>query len=530
MKAFLKQHWFIVALCAVFAVVSAGLIVTWYRYQLNPDATAYISIARKYAHGDFRHAINGYWGPLLSWLIVPGIWLHIEPIVVAKLIAAGASLGLLIIVYRFLSDRNVRPLIIWISCLCLGSLLLEWVTVEAITPDLILSLLIVLFAVRLADFVKKPSRNAAMVLGALGALMYFAKGFGFFLFIATVALVAGWQWLHVDKNIGAVARRYAPLAIVFAVLVLPFIGLISVKYHKLTINNAGAYDHHIHGYYGAKTADMEPIIATAGPLTPTNSTAVNAWEDPTPLTYKVPGWSPFDSKAHLSYFLFGTVGKNINNIIRYVYDEGPFILLGIMALAIGWWQRKQQRHFAIFALVAVLMLGGYCLVLSEGRYMWPAFVMGTMAGGLWVGMLVQRGLLNRVQIATGGAILIALAALNTGQILAKTPYINRDTFHISQQLSPIIPSGSNVLSDYFDGSYRVCYYMHLHCYNVLDPPTNNASNYYSLLVKEHITYLIDFHTKDSHPEYMSFVHKYYTEVDDRIVDGQHVSVYKLKGL
>jgi hypothetical protein len=528
MKAFLKRHWFIVLLCVGFAAVSAACILIWYRYQLNPDATSYITIARKYAHGDFRHAINGYWGPLISWLLVPAIWLHIEPIIAAKLIAAGAGTIALIVVYRFLSERNVKPIITWISCLGLAIFFLEWTTVEAITPDMLLSLLIVLFAVRLADFLQQPTRNRALILGSIGALMYYAKGFGFFLFIATVAFVAAWQWWRTDRNLLRVIKRYLPMAIIFLVLVLPFIALISVKYHKPTINNAGTYDQHAHGYYGAREASILPIIATAGPLTPTNSTAINAWEDPTPLTYKVPGWSPIGSKAEFKYFIFGTIGKNLDNIIRYTYDEGPFVVLGVMVLAIGCWQRKQQQYFAIFALVTALMAGGYSLVLSEGRYMWPAFILGTMAAGLWAGNLEKRKLLNQPQLLVGGALLLVLAALNTGQIVAKDTYVNRDSAHVSQQLHSVIPVGSNVLSDYFDGSYRVCYWMNLHCYNVLDPPATNTQAYYKLLAHDHINYLIDYHTKDTHPQYASFVQSYYTQIDDRIVDGQHVTVFKLK--
>jgi hypothetical protein len=530
MKAFLKRHWLIVLLCTGFALVAALFIATWYRYQLNPDATSYITIARKYADGNFRQAINGYWGPLLSWLLVPAIWLHIEPIIAAKLIAAAAGTGVLIVTYCFLRDRKVSMPIIAICCTGLAGLMLEWCTVEAITPDMLLCLLIALFAVRLADFVQKPSRWHGMLLGGIGALMYYAKGFGFFLFIVAVALVAAWQWWQTDKNLTRIIRRYMPMAITFIVLVLPFIALISLKYHKPTINNAGSYDHHAHGYYGAKTADILPIISTAGPLQPTNDTAINAWEDPTALTDKVPGWSPLHSKAELNYFIFGTIGKNINNVIRYMYAEGPFVVLGMVILAVAYLQRRNQRYYALFGLVTALMLGGYSLVLAEGRYMWPTIIMGTMAGGLWVSTLETRKLLNHAQLAVGGMVLVGLVALNTGQILAQTPYIDRSSFHIAQQLHTIIPDGSSIMSDNFDGSYHLCYYQHLHCYNVLDPPATNADAYYQLLRRNHITYLVDYSTKINQPQYVSFVQRYYTQVDDRTVDGKHLTTYKLNGL
>jgi len=171
MREFLKRHRLIICLCALFFGLAAVFICTWYRYELNPDATAYIGIAQKYAHGDFKHAINGYWGPLLSLLLVPFIWLHIDPIIGAKLIAAAAGTGILLLAYQFLRVQKVSQLLTLASCGALAALMFEWVTVEAITPDMLLAFLIVLFAVRLSAFLGQPSRNQGIVLGVIGALM-----------------------------------------------------------------------------------------------------------------------------------------------------------------------------------------------------------------------------------------------------------------------------------------------------------------------------------------------------------------------
>jgi len=52
------------------------LIATSCHYErLTGDATLYLSIAEKYIRGDFSNAINGYWGPLLSWLLVPLLYI-----------------------------------------------------------------------------------------------------------------------------------------------------------------------------------------------------------------------------------------------------------------------------------------------------------------------------------------------------------------------------------------------------------------------------------------------------------------------
>ena len=42
-----------------------------YVYLLNADGTSYISIANQYWRGNWGQAVNGFWGPLLSWLLIP---------------------------------------------------------------------------------------------------------------------------------------------------------------------------------------------------------------------------------------------------------------------------------------------------------------------------------------------------------------------------------------------------------------------------------------------------------------------------
>ena len=36
---------------------------------VGSDGLAYLDVARAYLHHDWRLAVNGYWGPLYSWLI-----------------------------------------------------------------------------------------------------------------------------------------------------------------------------------------------------------------------------------------------------------------------------------------------------------------------------------------------------------------------------------------------------------------------------------------------------------------------------
>jgi hypothetical protein len=63
------------SLVAVFFVQIVLVVksVWMHNNQINPDAVAYIRIAQYYLSGQTDLMISAYWGPLLSWLIIP--WL-----------------------------------------------------------------------------------------------------------------------------------------------------------------------------------------------------------------------------------------------------------------------------------------------------------------------------------------------------------------------------------------------------------------------------------------------------------------------
>ena len=64
--------------------------------QLNPDGLAYIRIAQYYLNGQTALMISGYWGPLLSWLIVPWLLVFDDP-----LLAAHAAMAVSAVVFLF---------------------------------------------------------------------------------------------------------------------------------------------------------------------------------------------------------------------------------------------------------------------------------------------------------------------------------------------------------------------------------------------------------------------------------------------
>ena len=67
-------------LVIVLIVYSLLSIYSHQHTRLTADTMLYFSLAQKYVSGDLSNAVNGYWGPLLAWLLVPFLFLGISDI------------------------------------------------------------------------------------------------------------------------------------------------------------------------------------------------------------------------------------------------------------------------------------------------------------------------------------------------------------------------------------------------------------------------------------------------------------------
>jgi hypothetical protein len=364
-------------------IVLGAVLLPLFLPLLNADGTSYISIAEKYARGDFRNAVNGYWGPLLSWLSAPLIALGLGPVAAARIVILAAGLLLLWAVRRISGVLGIEePLssALLFACLPVGL----YMAFTMITPDfLVAALLLAYLAVFLEEgFPRRRMSGAAC--GALGALAFLAKPFAFFFFLAHFC--AGTAVRFLSRRSSAERRRLLSAGLlglaVFALLAGAWIGVISLKYGHLFINAAGRYNM----AYLRPGSPGQPI-QTGGFLPPPNATATSAWEDPELLA--LPEWSPIGTVEDRSYYgrllhrNFGQLMDGLQDFSRL----GPVIFLAGLALAvIAAIRRFASRRLNVLAgLTATLLLysGGYVLLLVEDRYLWlDAFLMMILAAGL----------------------------------------------------------------------------------------------------------------------------------------------------
>src|SRR5271165_4804820 len=76
-------------------VVCVALLNSQYENRINPDATAYFSLAQKWARGAWLDGISGHWSPLFIWLIALGIKIGLSNITAVAIIDTIAGCVLL---------------------------------------------------------------------------------------------------------------------------------------------------------------------------------------------------------------------------------------------------------------------------------------------------------------------------------------------------------------------------------------------------------------------------------------------------
>ena len=304
--------------------------------RLNTDAIAYMRVAEYWSTGNFDFAVNGYWGPLLSWLMVPFLWLGVEPLLagkVAMLISGGVFFHGSLFLVRALGLRLIDELIV---AVVLALTIPGWMS-DHVTPDLLVA---GLMAFALGQAVSPDwltSRRRALGSGATWGLAYLAKAVALPVGVVVSVLLALCWRLGQAENRQAAWRQLGQALGLFLLVALPWMVVLSVKYDKPTFSTSGAIAHAIVGPGNDRPAP-HPFGST---IYKPETGRVTAWEDPSRMDYDY--WSPFESGENFSHQL-SLIGRNAGTVVQFLAAfDGVGMLLGWVGLG---------TMFFVFAMVA----------------------------------------------------------------------------------------------------------------------------------------------------------------------------------
>jgi hypothetical protein len=338
------------------------IIYPHYQYYVDPDGTAYLTISKYYASGDFQKAVNAYWSPWSCWLTAILMCKGLAAIPASVVVNALSGVGFLYISQSFFLKFDVSRPLQWLFSLTLGLFLCYAVFWQSFDDLWECFFLLSILRVMLADgYRNKPI--LWITCGAIGALAYFAKAYSFPFFILNTLVCT----YFISKGNKAQWVKMSLTSIGIMVFCGHFwIVALHHKYGIWTTSTSGPLNlswyliGHPHWATGIK--QLIPPVYSDGPY---------YWEDP----YFANGDTPhFWNSFSLAGLQVLRLGYNIFKLIRSLSQISvafPLaVLLALNVVRTKYRQKVFSDDIFILALSMLLFPLGYLLVNFEPRYIW----------------------------------------------------------------------------------------------------------------------------------------------------------------
>ncbi len=357
----MKKDLLLIIAIYLLACMAVMPYVKW--YVDNPDSLQYVNIAHHILEGRFATSINGFWGPLISWLLVPFILFFDDGIVAFKFLQMAVGIFVIMRWLRFLMFVDVNEK--WKRFL--GFAIVPFMVSYSLlnlTPDLLFMGLLFSLMIELIKWLEKQSEGSRI--GKSGALMFLTKSFGLPLFIFLFCFVV---WMK-DERIPKLTLK--KILLPFVTVAGVWIILLSVKYGKLTVSESAKFNF---TYEVAPTVGKQvqlPVLGN-GLLKPANEFAISAWEEPaSQITL-----TPIDPVKDFAYYL-SIINRNLQSI--YFHDfRNQVGWLFILFFVIYLFRRNRTERIPLWIKISLLMICtlyfGYSLILVHERYIWICSVL-----------------------------------------------------------------------------------------------------------------------------------------------------------
>jgi hypothetical protein len=504
----------------VLYIILSIFILPYYIYHINPDGISYLSIAQKYMLQDYSNAINGYWGPLLSWLLIPFLAVGFKPLLAFKLLTL--LIGLIIIIQTYSLSRiiNISTILRNLLLYLIAIIVLYYAT-NTVTPDILFACISLGFANIILRSSYADKKYMGAICGLIGSGLYLTKSYGFPFFLVTffiVNILYFFKYKHteIDKNKRAhILKNFLSGLVVFCMISICWIVLISNKYGHFTIETAGTYNHALVG----PQSSGHPMHFM-GLIDPPNETAISSWEDISSV--KIQSWSYFESMDAVKYTI-RKIYLNIINII-YLFDKFSFLAMMIICSAFVYFFQKGKKASSdpIFILMVFIFvnISGYALILAESRYLWLSNIIILIVGTKLLDVLFQSALLKRTAKIFLVAVFSVSFLITPVTSLYADRYIGKNIFDLNNKISDLNIHGRVASAGKWHESLYLSFYNGWHYYG--DNSYIPESELISQLDAKKIDYYIIWKSFDTNIKYF----EKFKEITDGKID--EFKIYKLK--
>lgn len=383
----------IVILLLVIALYSALCLTQLQHARLTADSMLYFSIAEKYIHGDFHNAINGYWGPLLAWLLVPFLYLDVSPVSAINILDWATGVLTITGVWILSRSLSISETIKSVLLISLLPIVLKFSLVQPMDFLLVCILVYYLAAVFHNEYPQKLRYGLSS--GISGAFAYLTKAYAFPFFIVHFFIMNIFHYFRnvTKKERTGVVKNAVAGFLIFFVISGSWIILISEKYGHPTFSTMRDTNFNAPGP-GAMGGGLEfgvPVFYE-GFFAPPNDTAFVVWEDPSYL--RGTPWSALQSWTHFKHFI-RLLLKNISDGLK-IYEGFSTLSIAIIIAYLLFlcvrpfrmWLSQSDFLYPLFTLM--LFSGGYVLFHIEERYLWLINILLLLMGGHALTLLLQQ--------------------------------------------------------------------------------------------------------------------------------------------
>ena len=370
----------------IYGLLALGLL-PWFRFERSPDGISYLTIADLYAQGRFSEAVNGYWGPMQSWLLAVPVALGFRGVLVAKLLSLAAGLFTLYALRRLIlqyTPQRALPL------LSIGAVMIVAMALHRITPDLLLAGWLLLYFSVVLDPAYGEKPNAGWIAGLVGGLAFLTKSYCFVFFLGHFALVTGIHAFRHPEWRSRYARMWAAGMLVFCLISGGWIWALSNKYGRLTLARNGEHNLRMRGPESTGYWPAKYLVDLPSPG------ASNPWLEPNPDT--LPKWE---------------VRKNLSHQAKIIASEGKEFLRILTQFTFLWWPlilayiliseaEPADRRWMLLMSAWVSYPAGYLLVMIQDRYLWAMSLLLLVMAGVVYDSLERRArlpVLTRLAVA-----------------------------------------------------------------------------------------------------------------------------------
>jgi hypothetical protein len=362
---FLKKHSSVIVATALLVAI-LYCVFPFYQYYIDPDATAYLTLAKRYAEGDFLKAVNGYWSPWAVWLTALLMKAGMAPFSAAIVVNGAAAIGFLFVSHSLFVFFDIKKGVRWLYELALVVFLVYAVFWQSFDDLWECFFLLVLFRTLIRnDFEARPL--LWILTGVLGALAYLAKAYA--LPFVLLEIVCCSFLLIREKGSGNGKKWIRIAAVCMCVTLLlssPWFYLLYEKYGKWMTGTAGSLNTSWylvgHPYWKESIGQLLPPVYTDSP---------SYWED----AYMVNGVTPhFWNSPKLLLLQIIKAGYNLLKLVQSINELSAFFAVALLfSIGIFFSEKVRatyDRKTKLLALSFLLFPSGYLLVNFQARYLW----------------------------------------------------------------------------------------------------------------------------------------------------------------